>query len=274
MLRIVVFLVVSLLPGDSWAEYRGVSAFAAMNPRFPCDALLATTDFAKKPAISVLYETFGLDHTCLHRFMQRYHDKPHIVQIHFSNEVCRRNKNCLATDTLHPELSVKNHNRLLERMSIETQIEISLRLFFLRSSLEGAINGNTRVILGAGLEDNYSSRAFENLVRQFIANGWPYEISRNRHAGGKSFRNVQFQEFHSAKGKPGRLACIANEDGNYGQTAKKSQKFLSRYRKCTAVFLWREAHQGRAKGQPRLPARERDFIYTAADVVELGGLLQ
>ena len=262
------------VPGGASAEYRGISAFAAMHPRFPCDALLATTDFAPRPAMSVLYETFGLDHTCLHRFMQRYADKPHLVQIHFTNEVCRRNGNCSATDTLHPESSVRGYNRLLEQMNTQTQIQISLRLFFIRSAIDSAVNENTRIVLSAGLEDNYSSKAFENLIGQFVANGWPYEISRNRHAGGKSFRNAQFQEFHSANGKPGRMACIANEDGNYNQTPKKSRAFLSRYRKCSAVFLWREAHQGRKKGQPRKPPRDRDFIYTAADVVELGGLIR
>lgn len=271
-----IFLLLFVLypSADSLAEYRGISAFAAMNPRFPCEALLATTDFSPRPAISVLYATFGLDHTCLHRFMLRYHDKPHLVQIHFTNEVCRRNRNCESYDTLRPDLSVKEYNRALEQMDTHTQIAISLRLFFLRSAIEAAVNENTRIILSAGLEDNYSSRAFENLVDLFARNGWPYEVSRNRHTGGKSFRGAQLQEFHSAKGKPGKMPCIANEDGNYGQTKNDSKKFLKRYRKCDAVFLWRERHQGRSKGGKRVPPRDREFIYTVQDVVDLGGLLQ
>lgn len=247
-------------------QYRGVSAFAAMHPGYPCAALLATTDAAKQPAVSVLFGTFGYDLSCLARFAERYRDKPHLIQIHFSNEVCRRNGNCI--DEFFQGLSVNAYNKKLEAMDGDTQVAISLRTFFIVSSVLSLANENTQVVLGAGLEDNYSSAAFENLARQ-LAKTWPWHLSRNRHTGGRSLKGVIAEEFHSAKGKPGSILCIANEDGNYGQSVKDSQAFFRRYARCAAVFAWREEHQGRSEGGKRIPPKDREFTYTAKDVVEL-----
>ena len=261
-----------LIPLSASAQqYRGVSAFAAMHPGYPCDALLATTDFSPLPAMAVLYETFGYQTNCIERFTQRYYNKPHLLQIHFSNEVCRRNRNCI--DESLGGYSVDKYNEALERMDPDLVTKIRLRMFFLRSLSDAVKNSNTRIIIGAGLEDNYSSKAYENLV-SILREQWPWEISRNRHIGGRSLQDAQLEEFHSVNARKGSLPCIANEDGNYEQDKKRSAKFIRHYGACSAVFLWREEHQGRSEGGKRIPPKKRKFVYTAKDVVELGRLLR
>ena len=270
MVRGFLFALCWFLPSIASAQYRGVSAFAAMHPNYPCDALLATTDFARYPAIAVLYETFGYDQKCIARFVARNHWRPHMIDFHFSNEACRRNHNCI-DESLGG--SVSEYNKALEAKDPKLVAKLQARMWVIRSIFDSIKNDNTRVVISVGLEDNYSDKAFKNLV-EILRPIWPWEFSRNPCKGGRSLSGVQLKEFHSLTSRPGGLRCMANEDGNYNQSKKDSQKFLKRYAACDAVFLWREEHQGRTENGKRVPPRKRKFIFTAKDVVELGGLIK
>lgn len=259
-----------VLPSVVYAqEYRGVAAFAAMNPRYPCEQLLRTLDRVKRPAIAILWENFGDDPVCVQRFTDRYHDRPHLLQIHFTNEACRRKRSCFKN--FHAEAGIGDYNRLLEGMPEATRTEVIERLNKIIAFIESVRTPNTRVVLSVGLEDNLSNLAYENLVSVIRAN-WPFELSRNRHTGGRSLLFADFEEKHSARGRPGRLACIANEDGNdHGKS--QSKKFLKRYRACAAVFLWRGRHQGRVGKWRGKNPEDRDFRFPDRDVKTLADVL-
>lgn len=270
---LLLFLVVA--PGAYAADvperFLGVSAFAMMHPAYKCDALLATLDFSPRPFTAVLYETFGNDPTCIARFTARYFDKPHKLEIHFLNGPCMRNHNCV--DETFGTMSVGALNRRLERMDGDMQMRIALRMFAIRSLADAVKNENTHLVLSPGLEDNYTDEAYRNLLVE-IRKMWPEDIVRNPCKGGRSLQGANGKEYHSTNSHVENVACIANEDGNYNQTVKKSAKFIKHYKRCD-VLLWRGKHQGRTSEMiPRTDPKKRKFIYTAKDVVELGGLLK
>lgn len=85
-------LLLMIVPSTGLAQYVGLSAFAARNPNFPCDAYLNTVSNARCPAMSVVWGVFGTDDTCVVRFLDALKDRPHLLQIHPWNNVALRNR--------------------------------------------------------------------------------------------------------------------------------------------------------------------------------------
>lgn len=260
-------------PARAQQQSRGVSSFAAMHPNFPCDNFLRTAAYAKVPAMTILWQHFGDDPTCMRRFTDTFRDRPHVLQIHYSNESCRRKGSCF--ENAYVGLGVDRYNRLLEEMSDDTRHQLHGRALWILAQVWFAMNANTRPILSMGLEDQYSDIAQSKLA-WVLREIWPYEISRNRHSGGRSTAGVQLLEYHSAHGTPSNvLPCLANEDGN-DHSASSSRKFLKRYAKCDVVWLWRKKHQGRknAAGGGEQNPKLRKFEFPEQDVRTLGPLLK
>ncbi|MCB0320916.1 MAG: hypothetical protein KDD60_08310, partial [Bdellovibrionales bacterium] len=96
----------------------GISAFGIQSPTFqgrPCRRTLKILRQQSLPAISMLFETFGMEDQCLRRFWERTEadGKRHLTQIHFSNEVGR--KNALMGDRgFYKEYNIDQYNELLE----------------------------------------------------------------------------------------------------------------------------------------------------------------
>jgi len=247
------------------AQYAGVSSFAATSPRFPCDAFLATADFAQRPAMAILWGTFGDDLTCTARFTERYKDKPHLLEIHFSNETCRRNHNC-ADGELFGSMSVSEYSKALERSDPAVLSAIRDRIRNIRHSAEAIRNDHTYLVLSAGLEDNYTARAFVVLAGE-LAKEWPYLIVRS----GSKFATYP-RESHGLGARCGGTTIVANVDGDRG-SRRTEQSFLKRNAGvCLAAFLWRADHQGRPNNR-WMPPNQRQFIWTAKDVSEIGAML-
>lgn len=264
------FLLLLLFPNTLNAQqYKGVAAFAALNPNYPCDALLNTLSNVHYPATSILWENFGNDPSCVSRFLNKFKDRPHVLQLHFTNEACRRKNTCF--DNLFLGSSVNAYNKKLEAIAPETEDAIQARVSQIVNFLEPLRNPNTKIILSTGLEDNLSLWGYRNLARVMKQN-WPFELNRNRHTGGRSLFYVDYEEFHSAKGKPRNKACIANEDGN-SHTSKQSKKFFKRYARCSVLLLWRGRHQGRIGNWKNLNPKNSFFYYPQSDVKLLSDVL-
>lgn len=254
------------MPRTAAAQYVGISSFAAMSQRFPCEAFLATSDFSSRPAMSVLWGTFGDDPTCLSRFTSRYHDKPHLVQFHFSNESCRRNGNCEFGE-LRPDLNRREYSAALERKDPALLGTIRDRIKNIRAVAESIRNPNTYLVISAGLEDNYTPAAFVALVEE-LQREWPYLIVRS----GSTF--VTFpREQHGLNAACGNTTIVANVDGGVGRL-KDEQRFLRRNAgRCLATFLWHSKLQGRGPGNRWIPPSQRIFNWNASDVIRNGRLL-
>lgn len=234
--------------------YRGASSYAAMSPKFPCDAFLATEDFASKPAMAVLWGFGGGDTSCIVKFSQRYLTKPHLLEIHLWDKQCRYQSPCFTSDAQ------------LREMSISTQQAISEALLGVKATIAGLNDPNLLVVISPILESTLSDIAFANLVSQIHANGLPFSIARSGHL----FKGIDYIEFHSRSGSA--PSCIANEDG-VQNSDKQSAAFLNHFKSCLAAIIWRPHQQGIYNGQKTDPAK-RNYTWTAADVVAEGNLLK
>lgn len=261
-----------LAPHLAQAEgFRGISAFSLPNSDFPCDRALAILAHPRFPAISVLWETFGIDYTCLQRFTQAFRHKPHLVQFHLTNEACRRNQRCLDGE-LFTDLTAPYYSIYLEFFPHLVQQQIIDRTLNIYSFAKTIANQNTYLLLSLGLEDNLTQGAADNLER-IVSQVWPWFISRNSVRG--SHTSLQgIRETHHPSQTLLPPACIVNEDGNT-VTLKTSQALLKKHRGCFAIFLWRHRWQNADEGRSGfIPPRERTFNITAKDVGEIGALLR
>lgn len=220
-------------------QFKGFSAYAALNSKFPCGQLLRITKCSNRPAIAVLINTFGTDFACVNRFIQESYPKPHFIEFHLTNETCRWKGKCLKEEILH-KASYKTINRLIEAKDprfIDPFIE---RIELVLSSVEKT--DQTRLAISLGLEDRYSTKAAKTLYHIARAN-WPYKIIRSPLLGG-NWVGPMLEELHSEPFSFGNKAkCVYNPDGVELSHKRLSSDF-NRFRSCFSRFLWTHASQG------------------------------
>lgn len=248
--------------------FKGVAAFAAMNDEFPCDRYLAMVDQAKYPAMSVLWGTFGFNPRCVALFTLFNQKRPHMVQIHLSNETCRRNHVCGEGELLG-HLNVREYNRALENPQFEVIKALVERVEEIKAFTEAVGNPNTYWVISTGLEDNYSNGAY-NIVEFVVRRHWDGLISRNP-LKGRAYGGADFLEKHGNGARFGGAPCIANEDGTRNSLSR-SRTFMRKHSGCFASFVWRESHQGRIRGR-WIPIPLRQYIIPDEDIGGLGALL-
>lgn len=249
---------------NAQAEYVGTSGFAIFNKRFPCDDFIEIHKSAKKPFASTLWGTFGTDATCLRRFAEVFKDRPHAIQIHLLNNTCVRNRNCREGEPF-PRWTVSTLNKKLEARDPATLARLKARVERIVRLASGFLNPNTELILGLGLEDNYSNRAYLNLLEE-VKPLWPWKLSRNPlHPQGKTRGDADLMEFHGWGARCTGVHQIANQDGTVFSEGE-SRRWLDQNSKCGFVALWTAESQGRtvSNGKVRssaLPPRSRSFRY-------------
>lgn len=229
--------------------YIGLSAFAAMNRDFPCGRYLQTMQDVNKPAMSILWGTFGSDKGCMTRFLQQNINRPHLLQIHLSNQTCydaleesrgNRARQC-ARGELIPYDSNDTSTHITSRRFNEKIVagdrdligRIEQRLTNIKTWVDNSRNANTMVVITTGLEDNYNRGAYRRIVELMKAAGLTtengYRLARNPESPEyKPFQGVDYLELHPGSvsnlgrfprwdsgnrpvAKPGK--CIANLDG-------------------------------------------------------------
>lgn len=244
MLRIFLIMLV-LVPASAQAsEYRGVMALAAMHPKFPCDSVLRVLDNASKPAMSVLYGTFGTSTKCINKFLSRYADRPHLLNIYFENSTARRNRKMFAGE-MAPSYTVAGLNRALERNSSLIDRSVLRRLNRVLA-LPIERNANTAFALTVGLEDNYSSAAWRRLSSR-IAPRWPGLLFRNS----VNDRNNYAPLAHGVdRHVSGRASCVRDKlcmVSNDGTAFKPSEfaRFFASNRHADVALAWEPQLQGR-----------------------------
>lgn len=245
MKRLLLALALFAAPSVVHAQYQGMSAYAAMSPRFPCDQWLQLEDHASKPAMAVVWHIFGDDQACIVKFLKRYEHKPHLLQIHLSGKNCRwEDAPCPYSDAA------------LREMSPATEARIRERFLGLDAMIVQYATANTRILISPLLEDNVSDDAFRNLTA-VIRSNLPYDIVRIRWTPGAT----QLQEFHTNGQRIGHR-CLANEDGTTNSLSG-SAAFLRHYAQCDAAILWRCDMQGSC-GAKKPPA-QRTYTISNAD---------
>jgi hypothetical protein len=218
---------------------------------------------------------------------------PHLTQIHFSNEVGRRNSNHDGLDFL-PEYYVSGYNKVLEEMPkfIEEKIRERAREIV---ALIDPFKNTGSFILSTGLEDNYSIKAWQNIYR-ILSEEWPYEIARST-LPRYLVRQIDeipaevYVEYHGYRSKfafPHR--CIANGDGQdvnfledtgvefeHAKPASMSQVrrwYSAASAKDCITFLWTGKWQGIHHGKKLGKPLQRRFRFDASDMAPVRKLLK
>lgn len=250
--------------------YVGWSSFAAMNKRFPCERFLASYDGVERPALSVLWGTFGKDMSCIERFMSTTQGRDRLLQIHFSNENCRKKERCLAGE-LMPRMSVRRFNSALELRRKRVRQAVKRRVENILAKITPLIDDRTKVILTLGLEDQFTDRAALNLKRM-IKRDWNYGIVRNP-LNVYSRSVARYFEYHSLY-PPRREHCVYNPDGRsvrlrgdskYRPSVSRQEfrRAVRSYCHCTGIFGWNAESQG--IGEKFVAPRRRSFAFSRAD---------
>lgn len=273
MKRYVKYILFMLLcTSTSTAQYVGLSSYAAMSPNFPCDKFLAIQSCAKYPAMTVLWGAFGNDTTCIQRFLTTFKDRPHLLEVHFSNESGRFTG--LGPDFL-PWMSVRDYNWNLENwnnvayQAIEDRLTEIINLYSTYGTL------NTQSMLSTGLEDRFTSQAHFNLA-YFIKRRWPWLLVRSTVLPDRSIIPGEFVERHGSKYSCTGGFWVLNQDSSTNPSKTTNTQFLRRNTPnlCLGLFFWNSKHQGRIGSYKRLPLTGRTFIIPDGDVPYYCNLLR
>lgn len=287
VLIFLLFQVGLIMPGGGLTQPNGISAMQIMSGHWhtaQCENLIASLKTLQDPAIAILQTSFGKSTFCLRKIGESFRNQDITLQIHFSNEVCRRNRNCTNLDHLYKD-SVVKYNRALERSGLIPSVQVNRLL--LRARALTKIFGDEpehRFILSMGLESNYTKKAALNLYGQMRKN-WSYEISYNPSKKSYSNRiNGTLHELHGYKSvSVGAHNCIANGDGSSidgfdkywrGQSATVQEaRGWARENDCIHL-LWIGRWQGFLGERRFIEPHRRRFEFNSEDILLAKGIYE
>jgi hypothetical protein len=240
------------------AQDVGVAYFAMMAPSFPCEEALEVFDPELPSATAVLWGTFGTDTRCIEKWFARGSGKPHLLEIHPTNEACRRNKRCEPLE-IASRLDVRTYNKRLASRDPEILSALRKRVSEITDFAKAHSGDGVEFILSTGLEDNFTAEGYR-VVLELFRELWPYKITRSPVGTlhDSPVFSADFLELHTgAPSFPPGQPCIANLDGtdidfphrpaptsnNVSWDAAKA--FAHRFStECRVAFLWSGPWQG------------------------------
>lgn len=268
-----VFLLVSSVSENAIAKptrkpFVGFSSFAAMNPNYPCSRFLQISKSSNKPAMSILLSTFGNDLSCVQRFLEQNSRASHLLQVHLTNETCRRARGRCTNDEIKPIWGTDRYNLELEKANPILKKEIQARTRFVIDKIIPLTNSKTTLMVTTGLEDNFTYDAYLNVQKWIKQAGYSGYLVRNPLSDFCTRdRGAHLCELHSTISFWDRTPCIFNVDGN-NLSAREQLVYLRKFRFCHALFFWEPVSQGRDFGQPFSPPKSRSFNLPTSTVNE------
>jgi hypothetical protein len=282
----VLFSLLSFYPSTGLSEpFEGVAVLAMKKKGFPCQRLNKALKNKQRPAVQVLWGTFGNSTQCLRRFVHRFKDRPHLVAINISNGSCRRFNRC-GTGEIWPSASLSQEREWLKRGKTKPFVRRAKRV---RKRLERLKNDNTTLRLYPQLEDNWSNREFYTAATA-IEREWPHEIYRSAIVKHGTMLGYFGLELHGL-GVFERLArankaswsndgisvngCSSGPSGTFANSIDPSQMrgaITSARAVGSDVFLWCARWQGYSDNFK--PPREREISFQRSDVLLIKNLLK
>lgn len=208
-----------------------------MSPKFPCKKVLDLYKNVQKPVMNPLYGTFGTDVRCINSFIDRFRGRSHMVLIYLVNGSCRRMRRCDRGE-IYPKASVARFNILLERKNSILGHKIKKRVERIRRDI--VLAPRTKVVLSMGLEDEYSTKAY-NSLKTWINETWPAPYSRNPLRNPNRIR-WSFLESHGMRPSSGAKVCT-NDGIDLDSRSIITYKRASRH--CQVRIFWDKFLQGR-----------------------------
>lgn len=237
----------------------GISLFAIQGDGFPCKKVHNFILKNNIKHISFLYGTFGKSNECLERILPELKS----VQVHFSNEVCRRNGRCYAGE-LFRNLNVRSYNLKISSAFREAKPKLEKRAAKIQD-LVSRYPGQEWII-STGLEDNYSDKSYKRLYK-FLKRRIPNAtFSRNPVKPGVYYGLL---EYHGSWPSGSHIFSndgrfIRDIDGGSDSYSVSASGLLSAIRKARRgggrIYIWWGEIQG--LGGSFSKPRSRDFRFT------------
>lgn len=265
-----VFFITLLIATNVAAQHKGFSSFSGMSEHFPCSRFLKIAKKSENPAMVVLYGTFGESFHCINRFLATFKDRKHVIEVHFSNESCRKFGRCKQGEFFGRD-SVKTYNARLIRNKDGVRKKIHIRTEQILLGIRP--NKNTRLLLSTGLEDRLYVRAWKNLYAS-IKDIWPYEIIRAPEGNHPQYHRGAGIELHGPDADYRERKCtVWNQDG-FESGLSETARLFSRYSHCGVLFSWTARAQGIHDNRRFIEPLDRDFKISREDILIYGNLLK
>lgn len=227
-------------------KYAGVSAYAGMSPRFDSVTFLKCFEMVNNPAIALVWGTFGECTNLIRDFCDLSHRIPHLLEIHLSNEVGRRNGR-LYEGELCSGLGCADYSLAIRRGNHHTVAAIERRLSLIRETCAKYCNVNTRVVISTGLEDQLEAAsvlALMDIIRKVWAR---VEIVRSpvNNGGANPWLLPYPIEVHTRSA--GVNHAFFNFDGTSipeSINSTEALKTMRNHRSSVCRFLWSAPMQG------------------------------
>ncbi len=273
------------------AQDVGVSYYAMQGfSKDQCAAALDVFSGVEKPVLAILWKTFGDDNFCIQEYLKRFSDKHHLLEIHVTNQTCLRNKTC-AEGEIFSNITPKEYNKLLENHDARTLTVLKQRIEEVVAFVRDNRNVNTEVLLSTGLEDNYSSQAYQVVKESFEAYQKLTEFqlvrSPERSARADTIESNILELHGFDLDFPEKFVgrCLANNDGKdieFGPPHVSGNKIWSdipqyiqnnKKQGCRTI-LWWSGPQGRKNSSGVLPPpRKRKLEIRPEEIKKIDKLL-
>jgi hypothetical protein len=283
--------------GDNFEEplmidnYIGVCYHAMMHKNFPYRKALKAFEGVNKPALGVLWATFGNSRKGLKLFMDQSIDKPHAINFYLMNHTCVRGSRQCTRDEIRHRWSKDKWNQKLSQNSPFLQNAIRRRVKKIRKFVERHGNANTDPYLTVALEDNLTNTARKKLIR-WVKKDWPYMVVSNPVGNNpnKSTYGTLWEDHHTtAVSNNSRIMNLDGEDirfphrnetiDHFVKMPQLQTRFNKSAREKDMSLLWTGMHQGLHTNGGMLDPntlkdpKDRDIIVMIEDVMFFNNLL-
>ena len=225
-------------------HYKGLAAYAAMSPKFPCDAYLDAISESKQTIMPVLWGDFGRDIKCLVRYRDRPNHGAQLIEVIGIHEPCLRSGECRSY-SLFGKRSRSGVDSLIRRGDRGTLGRIADRGRAIKNVFDAIRDSKTTVVVSPILESPFSPEANE-VIRQIFAETTGYPTIYGASNSAYSRAHYDAIEVHPSGGSqhiPPEAPCMSNDDGQpflVGQALG----WRDPYPYCFAHVLWYAPLQG------------------------------
>lgn len=222
-MKIFILLLLLLASKLGEAEEIEISHFAAEGYNTKqCDIALDGFKQLSRPTLSFVFGTFRRSGDCPKDFIKRFAHKKHAIKIYGTNETCRRgSRYCAAHKEANPGYRASDYSRALEENSGVVISGLRKRVRSLRAWVGRHTQPRTRVYVATGLEDDFSNRAYDTVIREYRRGLLKKDFKRvilirnpnGSNANNHSSRGAQFIELHALRSHFGSRRGIWSNDG-------------------------------------------------------------
>ena len=230
----------------------GESTYGIMAPSYPVRRMLKC--FPKDieyPCIAALFGCFGVSLRGLKAFCTAFSDRPHLIEMHISNECARRTGR--DGKQILPYLNVSDYQKALSNPAKATKIAVRERVATVMDMFASVSNSKTVIVLSAGLESDLRGVALDN-IHTIVKNVSRKKIVYSPDGGGDGLHLANYVETHSVYPN---IDCaywnndgtsIAYHDGEDFKPTVQIATYINSFKKNwmtkKAVYLWDAKSQG------------------------------